>query len=162
MINRPTTDENGRNTMKTYKSLVTAIFVIATVIAQAQDVGTLTKNTSANNERHTRIGIPLIVKNYLRCLDSDVPTVVESALGHVAYMRIASPGEDLRNVQQKLAELTTQGTTRVIRYKAFTALEVFGDPAAFRRFIEHRSGNGDGLLDEIGVRILPQPNLVVR
>ncbi len=148
--------------MKTYKSLVTAIFVIATVNAQAQDVGTLTKNNSADNERYTRIRMPVMVKNYLSCLDSDIPGVVEAALGHVTYIRIAWPGEDLRNVQQKLAELTTKGTTRVIRYKAFTALEVFGDPAAFRRFIGRRNGNGDGLLDEIGVRILPQPNLVVR
>jgi hypothetical protein len=143
--------------MKTYKSLVTAIFVIATVVAQAQDAGTL-----ANNERHTGIPVPLIVKNYLSCLDSDIPMAVESALGNVTYMRIAWPREDLRNVQQKLAELTTQGRTRVIRYKALTALEVFRDPAAFRQFIEHRNWSGDGLLEEIGVRILPQPNLVAR
>lgn len=147
--------------MKTQKSLVTAIFVIATVVAQAQDGGTLAKYDPPNIERHTRIGMPLMVKNYLSCLHSDIPGVVESALGHVTYIRIAWPGEDLRKVQQKLAQLTREGTTRVIRYKAFTALEVFGDPTAFRRFIERRDGNGDGLLDEIGVRILP-PNLVVR
>jgi hypothetical protein len=148
--------------MKTYKSLVAAMFVIATVVAQAQDSGTLAKNSPANNKCLTRIGIPLIVKNYLRCLDSDISGIVESALGHVTYMRIVWPGEDLRNIQQKLAELSKQGATRAIRYKAFTALEVFGDPAAFRRFIEHRNYNGDGLLEEIGVQILPRPNLVAR
>ncbi len=148
--------------MKTSTSLVTAIFVIATVVAQAQDGGTLAKNTSANNERHTRIPVPLIVKNYLRCLSSDIPMVVESTLDNVTCMRIAWAGEDLRDIQQKLAELTTQGRTRAIRYKALTALEVFRDPAAFRRFIEHRNGKGEGLLDEIGVQIRPQPNLVAR
>lgn len=148
--------------MKTSTSLVTAMFVIATVVAQAQDGRTLAKNTPANAVRHTRIDIPLIAKNYLRCLESDTPSIVESALGHVTYMRIAWPKEDLRNLCQKVAELATQGTTRDVRYKAFTALEVFDDPASFRGFIEHRDLNGDGLLDEIGLRILPHPNLVAR
>jgi hypothetical protein len=162
VIGGPITVQNRRNTMKTYKSLVAAMFVIATIVAQAQDAGTLARNTSPNSGRHTGIGTPLIVKNYLRCLDSDIPMVVESALDNVTCARIAWPGEDLRGIQKKLGELTTQGGTRVIRYKALTALEVFRDPAGFRRFIEHRDGNGEGLLDEIGLRILPRPNLVAR
>jgi len=59
-------------------------------------------------------------------------------------------------------ELAVQGSTREIRYKAFTALEVFGEPTTFQRFIEHRDGNGDGILEEIAPMILPRTNLVVR
>ena len=148
--------------MKTYRSLAIAMLFVAATTVQAQDLGKVSQGGNADSERHSHISTVLIVKNYLRCLDSEFPTVVESALGHVTYMRIALPSENLGAIKEKLVSLTTNGSTLAVRYKAFTALEVYGNPAAFRRFIDHRNGNGDGILDEISLRIMPKSDLVAR
>ena len=148
--------------MKTYKSLAIALLFGTTAIVRAQDAGTVSQSFEPISAHQSRVGVPLIVKNYLSCLNSDVPSIVESALGHVTYMRIVWPTADLRSIQARLAELTAKGATRAIRYKAFMAAEVFGDPATFRRFAVNRNGNGDGILDEIGVRFTTKSDLVAR
>jgi len=148
--------------MNTYKGLVTAAMLTAAATLQAQDLAASAQGENLSGLRQTRVPVQLIIKNYVKCLDSDLPPIVESALGHVACMRIALPSEDLGAIQEKLVELTTRGATRAIRYKAFAALEVFGDPATFRRYVERKNGCGDGLLDEIAGRILPKSDLVAR
>jgi hypothetical protein len=148
--------------MKTFTGFVLAALMVATAAARPQDAGTITKNNAGSEVRISRVGFPLIIKNYMHCLDSDIPSVVESALGHVTFMRIAFPGQDLSKIQEKLVYLTTHGMTRAIRCRAFMALEVYGEPSAFCRFIERRQANGDGLLDEIGTRILPPADLVTK
>jgi len=143
-------------------SVAVVMVMMATASARPQESGTLQGEQTAVRQSQRNMNTPRIVTNYLRCLDCDVPGVVETALGHVAYMRIAYPKLDLGILRTKLVELAVQGSTREIRYKAFTALEVFGEPTTFQRFIEHRDGNGDGILEEIAPMILPRTNLVVR
>jgi hypothetical protein len=90
--------------------------------------------------------------NYLKCLSADNPGVVESALGHVTYMRIAFPKLDMAEIQKTISDLTKQGMTPVIRSKALLALQVFADPLSYQNAIASRDGNGDGLLEMLSGR----------
>ncbi|MCX6135420.1 MAG: hypothetical protein NTU47_16565 [Ignavibacteriales bacterium] len=148
--------------MKTYMGVAIVMVMVATASARPQESGALHGEQAAERRSQRHGSMARIVANYQRCLESDVPGVVETALGHLTYMRIAFPKMDLGSIHTKLEELAVRGSTREIRYKAFTALEVFGEPATFQRFIETRDGNGDGILEEIAPRILPRTNLVVR
>jgi hypothetical protein len=150
--------------MKTNKCFAIGLFFIAAATARPQDSGALTRASDGNDQAklYQHMDFQKVSINYLYCLNSGVPGIVESALGHVTYMRIAFPKQNLRDIQAKILDLATRGTTRSIRYKAFTALEVFADPSAFEHAIERRGGNGDGLLDEIGARLLTQADLTAK
>ena len=148
--------------MKTYMSAAVVLVMMATASAKPQESQVPQQEQTPVPQSQQHMNLPRIVTNYQRCLDSDVPGVVEAALGHLTYMRIAYPRLDLSTIHAKLEELAVRGSTRAIRYKAFTALEVFGEPTTFQSFVEHRDGNGDGILEEIAPKLLPRTNLVVR
>jgi hypothetical protein len=143
-------------------SAAVLLVMIATASASPQESRASQEEQKTVSQSQQRMNMPRILTNYQRCLDSDVPGVVEAALGHLTYMRVAYPKLELGTIRTKLEELAVRGSTREIRYKAFTALEVFGEPATFQRFVEHRDGNGDGILEEIAPKILARTTLVVR
>ena len=78
--------------MKTHRFLALGLALAAVTTLQAQqyhdsstsELGQATASSHGLNFERIKV-------NYLRCLYSDVPGVVESALGHVTYMRIAYP-----------------------------------------------------------------------
>jgi len=148
--------------MKRYMSIAVVTIMMATASARPQGSVTMQGEQSVVRHNHGLTNLTRIVTNYQRCLESDVPGVVEAALGHLTYMRIAFPKLDLSSIHTKLEELAVRGSIREIRYKAFTALEVFGEPTTFQRFVETRDGNGDGILEEIAPQIMQRTNLVVR
>jgi len=137
--------------MKTHRALVIGFVLTAAMAVRAQDLAVL-RNTEASHFREESRKVLNFQKaevNYLLDLNSDVPAVVESALGHVTLMRIAYPKQDLRKIQEKLYDLASQGATRSIRQKAFTAMQVFANPLAFKGAIASRQYSGDGLLEDI-------------
>ena len=137
--------------MKTHRALVLGLALTAAVAAHAQDLASLSKAETSHSRENPRTIFDLkkAETNYLVSLNSDVPAVVESALGHVTLMRIAYPKQDLRKVQGKLFDLASRGATQSIRHKAFTAMQVFADPYAFKGAIVVGQTNGDGLLEKL-------------
>ena len=123
--------------------------------ARGQDIATLSKGDASSFREIVRppLDFPKVQTNYLRTLNSEIPSVVESALGHVTLMRIAYPKQDLRQIQDKLISLASEGATRTIRQKAFIAMQVFAHPLAYRKAIEDRQGSGDGLLEAIAAEM---------
>lgn len=140
--------------MKTTKALIIGLALIATTAAQAQDIASmsLAKRSHTGDESRRTLNFPKVEANYLISLNSGVPQVVESALGHITLMRIAYPNQDLRKLQEKLYDLASSGATKSIRYKAFIAMQVFANPAAFKGSIVGRQYNGDGLIEEIAAQ----------
>jgi len=137
--------------MKTTSALLIGLAFTATVAAHAQDIAGLrmVKPSDPTADARRTLNFPRVEANYLLNLHSDVPGVVESALGHVTLMRIAYPKQNLRLLHEKLYDLASRGATLSIRYKAFIAMQVFADPAAYRKSISGRVASGDGLLEEI-------------
>lgn len=140
--------------MKTTKALFMGLALIAATAADAQNMAEMSmgKRTNARDESRKTLNFPVVETNYIHNLNSEVPGVVESALGHVTLMRIAYPRQDLRKLQEKLYDLASRGATRSIRYKAFIAMQVFGNPGAFKSTIVGRDYSGDGLLEEIAAQ----------
>ena len=140
--------------MKTHRFLALGLAFAAVTTLQAQQYHD--SSTSESDQATASIqglNFERIKVNYLSCLHSDVPGVVESALGHVTYMRIAFPNLDLKEIEQRIVVLTMEGYTRPIRAKAFQALRVFADPASFHQAIASRRASGDGLFEDIAARI---------
>ena len=141
--------------MKTRSALIIGFALTAAVAAQAQNIAQL----STTEVSHSRDNSPKILNfqkveaNYLLTLNSDVSAVVESALGHVTLMRIKYPEQDLKKIQEKLYDLASQGTTKSIRQKAFTAMQVFANPSAFNKAIESGQTCGDGLLENLASQL---------
>ena len=141
--------------MKTHRALIMGFALTAAIAARAQDLAVLRDAEASHTWETSRkvLNLPKYEVNYLACLNSQIPGVVASALGHVTLMRIEFPKQDLRKIQQKLYDLASQGATQSIRHKAFTAMQVFANPAAFKGAIAGREYNGDGLLEEIAAQL---------
>ena len=141
--------------MKTHRALVIGLALTAAIAAHAQDLAELSKTGTSHSRENSRrvIDIQTAESNYLVSLHSEIPAVVESALGHVTLMRIAYPKQDLRKTQEKLYDLASQGATQSIRHKAFTAMQVFANPLAFKGAIVVGQTNGDGLLEDLAAQL---------
>jgi hypothetical protein len=143
--------------MKTHRALVIGVALTIGIAAQAQDVSEVVKVGPSHSRENVR-KIPdfqRIIVNYLACLNSENAGVVESALGHVTLARIKYPEQDLKKIQEKLYDLASQGATQSIRHKAFTAMQVFANPLAFKESIVTRQANGDGLLEVLAAELKP-------
>jgi hypothetical protein len=141
--------------MKTHRALVIGLALTAAVAARAQDIAALSKAEISHSREYSPkvLNFQKVEANYLLNLNSDVPGVVESALGHVTLMRIAYPKQDLRKIQEKLYDLASQGATKSIRHNAFTAMQVFANPSAFKGAIVSGQTCGDGLLENLASQL---------
>jgi len=131
--------------MKTIKVLTIGLVVSATTIACSPSQGEHLAIDGSLSGKKISSGLDFqkIERDYLVCLSSRNSGIVESALGHVIYMRIAFPKEDFREVQTRLFDLASRGYTRAIRYKAYVALHVFADPQAFVKALESKDVKSD-------------------
>jgi hypothetical protein len=143
--------------MKTCRTLVLGFALATTTIACAQNLATQSGITTSGREgcRATLRNLRAVEVNYLVDLNSNIPMVVESALGHVTLMRIAYPDKDFRKIQEKLYDLASRGATRSIRHKAFMAMQVYADPLAYKEVIADQQVSGDGLLEVLAERQKP-------
>ena len=140
--------------MKTHRALVIGIALIAAIVARAQDLAVLPKTEVSHSRENSRkvLDFQKVEVNYLACLNSPIPGVVESALGHITLMRIAYPNQDLRKIRERLHDLASRGATRCIRHKAFIAMQVFANPLAFEGAITSTQCNGDSLLEDLAAQ----------
>jgi len=142
--------------MKNHKAFIVAITVVAASTGLAQY--SVEPPAPAAAQRHVAShgrNFERIQRNYLLCLNSENVGVVESALGHVTYMRIAYPKLDLTVIQEKLLDLSMNGYSRPIRRKAFMALKVFANPSLYASAISAEQYSGDGLFEDIAGRRNP-------
>ena len=82
-------------------------------------------------------------RNYAQALKSTNNGVVESAIAFSAYLRISSPGLDLRDIRRTITDLSENGRTPVIRYKAYLATVVFDSPMSFAGTLNDRYTDSD-------------------
>jgi hypothetical protein len=141
--------------MKTTRALFIGFALTAAVTACAQDIAEMSKinHSRTPKESYKVLNFQRVEANYLVNLNSPLPSVVESALGHVTLMRILYPRQDLRKIQEKLYDLASQGATQSVRHKAFTAMQVFANPSAFSGAVAGRQYSGDGLLEELAAQM---------
>ena len=111
--------------MKT-RTLIVAGMMLAgiTVGSNAQSYFSSTPiNGSAQKAR--------IVRNYLACLASDNEGTVESALAHIAALKLNNPRVDLSGFDDAVTRVSREGSTPLIRYKAYLTGEVLDNVTLF-------------------------------
>lgn len=141
--------------MKPLRLVAIGFVISATAVACSASQPQLSTagDPPSGNESSVGLNLQKIENSYLRCLNSGNPGVVESALGHVIYLRIAFAKADLREIETRLLDLATRGHTRAIRHKAYVAIQVFADPQAFRGALKSGNGTGDQFFADIMSRV---------
>ena len=69
--------------------------------------------------------------NYYKALQSDNEGMIESAMTNIMIMKLYFPDKDYDQFIIKLSELTTEGTTKQVRYKAFIACNYLKHPERY-------------------------------
>jgi len=70
-------------------------------------------------------------QNYAACLATANDGVTESALAHVALMKLSMPERDYRLLNARVADVARTAGSPEIRYKAFLTGMVLGHPEVF-------------------------------
>ncbi len=141
--------------MKTYKAIAAAL-AVASLPALGQPATNRQSGTDGyfcRAESYKTIDLSKANRNYARCLRSDNDGIVESALAHVAYMRLVLPGADLRDVRKTVESIANSDRTPVVRYKAYLASMVFVSPDLFRQAPDIPFANGDEFFAAVDYRL---------
>jgi hypothetical protein len=143
--NTPTTIQE--DVMKTKHAVLTGMILIAmTGLLQAQTFYPVLKNSTAAYK--TRLD-----KSYAISLSFDNNGLVESALAIVTMIKLDAPSDEFSRIKDEIDELTVDGATPVIRFKAYLADAVFANPAMFKEEASHRYDDPDALFSAIAGRL---------
>ena len=82
-------------------------------------------------ERFRSINVATFDRMYSACLKSGSNGVVESAIAHCLWAKLALPEAEFDQIREGLGSLAVFGRTPSIRYKAYLAGLVFDDPTVF-------------------------------
>lgn len=96
-----------------------------------------------------------IARLYEWALESKNQGVVESALAHLAHIRIVAPEADLGDVETSMTSLVRHADSYSVRTKAGLALRVFAQPGAFRNLADRDFNSPDELFEAVAQRIGP-------
>ncbi|HTP12390.1 MAG TPA: hypothetical protein VMM37_02130 [Bacteroidota bacterium] len=131
--------------MKSYKAIAAAlIFAAVPALGQpATDRQSISGGYFCRAESYRTMDLSRANQNYTLCLRSENDGIVESALAHVAYMRLVLPGADLRDVRKIVESLVNSDRLPVVRYKAYLASMVFVSPHLFKQAPDVPYATGD-------------------
>ena len=141
--------------MKPYTMLIASFFFISVVAIGQSSQQELQRNTqyfsaiSSHSEQYLQKG----AATYTRLLTSDNSGIVESAIAHLAYLKMGLPKVDLTEARKIIADLAESGKTPVVRYKAYLATVVFESPELFVNGLTTGSSENDQFFLEIASRV---------
>jgi hypothetical protein len=133
--------------MKTKYVVLTALMIcVTTAFSQAQTFYPTLKDCTAAYRTQ-------LDKCYAISLRYDNNGCIESALGIVTMMKLDAPSEEFSRIKDEIDELTINGATPVIRFKAYLAEAVFANPAMFSEEASHRYDDNDALFSALAKRL---------
>ena len=94
-----------------------------------------------------------VIRKYLTCLSSENEGVVESALAHVAMLKLMLPACDFKAVNAMVTEVSLKAASAETRYKAFLTKTVLEEPRMFVRINETRYNDADELFGAMASRL---------
>jgi hypothetical protein len=145
MKHKPT---NLQEDVMNKKQMVLAALMLGalTTLSQAQTFFPVLKNFSAADKER-------VDKNYAIALSADNNGLNESALAVVAMVKLDLPEEEFSMIKKEIDRLVTNGTTPVIRYKAYLAKAVFANPAMFKEEAARRYSDRDVFFSALAGRM---------
>jgi hypothetical protein len=130
--------------------LAGTLVMAAAVPAAAQEAYTM--RAFYNPGPYTQINVERTVRNYEFCLESSNGGVLESALGHVIWLRLVRPDANLNALQEGIARLAAEGPTPSIRYRASLAAMVFDSPKIFAGLTNVCCASGNELFAKVSAK----------
>ena len=142
--------------MKAY-TVVIGIVLIAGATGSAQAQSAVRKDDCraylSTTSSYKQAYVDRAVKNYRGCLESPNAGVVESALAHVAKMKLILQVLDCKGLEKRIDFLTMHGQTPAIRYKAYLTRMVFDNPGMFLQDSQTEYKDSDELFGAVANRI---------
>ncbi len=130
------------------KQMVLAALMIFAItnLSQAQTFFPVLKNFStADKER--------LDKTYAAALSSKHNGFIESALAIVTMIKLDIPADEFPAIKDEIESLVVNGTTPVIRYKAYLAEAVFANPAMFKAEATRQYSDRDAFFSALAERM---------
>jgi hypothetical protein len=129
--------------MKTFAVVLAGGLLVAGATAHADEKAdsAAVRPYFSDSASHAQADISRAIGKYKPCLECGNSGVIESALAHLAWMKIMRPEADLSAMRETLDQLSVAGTTPAIRYKAYMTFLVVDDPGMFAKI---RSGTYNG------------------
>jgi hypothetical protein len=118
--------------MKLHVAMLGAGLLLAAYGASAGDMTRNEKAYFGGVANGPGATIESITKNYGVCLRSSTEGVVQSALAHVAYMKLTRPDLDLTGLEVEINRLAVFGPTQEVRINAHLVSLVFDSPKVFK------------------------------
>ena len=103
-------------------------------------------NVFANNNSFP---VEKVANNYLHLMDSEMSTVVESAVFNVMALKQRYPESDYSTVISKLANLSLRSDKPSVKYKAFLALNYFNHMEWYGEYQFIGQENQNSVFDDI-------------
>ena len=110
-------------------------------------------HTPAQAGTLTEKAIEKAEKNYLACLNSGNEGVVTTAIAEVVRLRLALPNRPMESIGHRLAELTVNGETAAIRYRAYLAGAALENPRLIPAAVAASASGNDDLFALIAARL---------
>jgi hypothetical protein len=95
-------------------------------------------------------------QSYLSCLRTGNDGVIESALAHVAMMKLTVPWNESKATMEKVGDVARTATSPEIRYKAFLTKAVLEDPRMFLGIASSGCNTPDELFSLLASRLISQ------
>ena len=130
------------------KQIVLAALMIGATInlSQAQSFYPLLKEYSAAKKER-------VDKVFSTSLGSGHNGFIESTLTIVTKMKLDLPDDEFPLIKNEIDNLVVNGTTPVIRYKAYLAAAVFANPTMFKGEAAHQYSNPEAFFSELAERM---------
>jgi hypothetical protein len=131
--------------------LIAAGFTLACAQAAGQAGGAISPFASIRS--YEKADMMKLERYFMGSLDHPIDGVVESAIREVTRLKLVQPLCCSESIVEKLHELSIEGRTPAMRYKAALASIVFDNPSLFTRegFVEY--ANGEELFAAIAKRL---------
>ncbi|MBP1646682.1 MAG: hypothetical protein H6Q30_127 [Bacteroidetes bacterium] len=137
--------------MKAVAMVAAAMVLFSASATQAQDKEY--NNYFSDPAVYQRADLSRALKAFESCLATDNAGVQESAMAHLAMLKLVIPAVDAAKISSQLEELSTSAAAPGTRYKAYIASQVYKNPELFAGERGMSYGSGDELFNALAARL---------
>jgi hypothetical protein len=132
--------------MKTLAAVAIAMMIVST--SSASD-----RNCFSDSATYARFGAAKAAEFYVPALSSSNEGVVESALAHLAMIKLNMPGCELRSVKAGVRAIERKGMSAEVRYKAWVVRTLMERPELFEGIARSGYDGPDELFGALASRM---------
>jgi hypothetical protein len=136
--------------MKTVAT-VAAMLVLMTASMQAQNKDD--RGYFSDPAIYMNANIPAALKAFESCLSVQNEGVQESAMAHLAMLKLMVPSVEASEILHRLEGLSTTATSPGTRFKAYIASQVYQNPEIFASERAAKYNDGDELFNALAARL---------